>query len=182
MLKYDPVAAPESTVIAGNVRFTVLTDRMLRLEFADDGVFEDRGTLSVCNRRMPKVKFKTFTRKGRVVVDTGAVRLEYSGTGKPFSARNVTASFRHLDGKGVWHPGMKNAGDLGGTLRTLDGMNGPLKARHRDGKTTWRRTPVRGGLVSRDGWAVVDDSASVLLDGSVFRARSWSSDPSVLCR
>ena len=35
-------ADPKAMVIKGNCRFTVLTDRFLRLEYAPDGQFEDR--------------------------------------------------------------------------------------------------------------------------------------------
>ena len=35
-------ADPKACVIKGKCRFTVLTDRFLRLEYAPDGVFEDR--------------------------------------------------------------------------------------------------------------------------------------------
>ena len=38
----NPKAAPEATVVCGNARFTVLTDRLVRMEWAADGKFEDR--------------------------------------------------------------------------------------------------------------------------------------------
>ena len=37
----DPVANPKAQVIAGNARFTVLTDRLIRMEWAENGQFED---------------------------------------------------------------------------------------------------------------------------------------------
>ena len=43
----NPVALPEATVTSGNARFTVLTPEMIRIEFSDMGVFEDRPTFTV---------------------------------------------------------------------------------------------------------------------------------------
>jgi alpha-glucosidase (family GH31 glycosyl hydrolase) len=63
-----------------------------------------------------------------------------------------------LDDKRVsWHPGSADAGNLGGTTRTLDGALGA--------KT---REPIGPGLVSRDGWTVVDDSDRPLFDSDDF--------------
>ena len=44
---WDPRAAPGAVVVAGHggARFTLLTDRLLRMEAAPGGVFEDRASL-----------------------------------------------------------------------------------------------------------------------------------------
>ena len=41
-VQLDSVADPKAVVAATRARFTVLTSRLLRLEFAADGHFEDR--------------------------------------------------------------------------------------------------------------------------------------------
>ena len=38
----NPVAAPGAQVVSGNARFTVLTDRLIRMEWAPEAQFEDR--------------------------------------------------------------------------------------------------------------------------------------------
>ena len=48
----NPVSAPEASVVSGNARFTVLTPQLIRMEWAADGVFEDRATLGVVNREL----------------------------------------------------------------------------------------------------------------------------------
>jgi hypothetical protein len=50
----NPQARPESVVVRGNVRFTVLTARMLRLEWSPSGVFTDVATFASPNRRMER--------------------------------------------------------------------------------------------------------------------------------
>ena len=145
----DPVARPEAQVIAGNARFTVLTDRLIRMEWAADGVFEDRATLAIVNRNLQVPKF-TATRKGEgVLIRTGAVELDYKGGGK-LTEKNLSVHFR-MNGKIVtWRPGMADPANLMGTARTLDGCSGPDHINYND--------PMETGILSRSGWAGVDES------------------------
>ena len=53
----NPVAAPEAQVVAGNARFTVLTDRLIRMEWSPEGFFEDHATLAIVNRNLPVPSF-----------------------------------------------------------------------------------------------------------------------------
>ena len=60
---------------ADKVRITLLTPRMARFEYAEDGVFEDRESLAVLNRDLGKVKF-TVKKSGEWnVIDTGAMKI-----------------------------------------------------------------------------------------------------------
>ena len=54
----DPAASPESEVVFGNARFTVLTPRLVRMEWSADGKFEDRATLGIVNRRLDVPEFE----------------------------------------------------------------------------------------------------------------------------
>ena len=150
----NPVAAPEATVVKGNARFTVLTDRLIRMEWAADGQFQDNATLAIVNRNLPVPAFKTNDKNGVLEIKTAKVTLRYTGNEK-FSADNLKATFR-LNGKTVtWTPGADASGNLMGTARTLDGCAGPEKINLSD--------PMELGIVSRDGWAVVDESKRHIL-------------------
>ncbi|MFZ0216850.1 MAG: hypothetical protein WAM30_13035, partial [Candidatus Dormiibacterota bacterium] len=48
----EPVAAPEAQVRSGSARFTVLTSRLLRMEWSPDAGFDDRPTYAFPNRRV----------------------------------------------------------------------------------------------------------------------------------
>ena len=61
----------------GNARFTVLTDRLLRLEWTPDGRFEDRASYAFPTRRGPVPQFTVTEESGTTVLDTGALRLRY---------------------------------------------------------------------------------------------------------
>ena len=150
---------PEACVVAGNARFTVLTDRLVRMEWSENGEFEDNATLAVINRNLPVPEFRV-TRDGDAVrIRTSALTLDYSGEGR-FDESNLSVSFR-MNGRRVeWHPGMSSEGNLMGTARTLDGCMGPDKINNND--------PMETGVLSRDGWAIVDESERHLFveDGS----------------
>ncbi|MBQ9892195.1 MAG: DUF5110 domain-containing protein [Bacteroidales bacterium] len=147
-LSANPVARPEAVVPSSHARFTVLTPRLIRMEWASDQVFEDRATLAVVNRNLPVPSF-TSIRSGDVLsIRTDSLLLEYRGD-SVFNANNLSVRF-FLEGKEViWHPGMDDSGNLMGTARTLDRCDGTPEHPARDfGK----------GLISRDGWAIVDES------------------------
>lgn len=149
--QFHPKADPKSEVICGKARFTVLTDRLIRLEWAEDGVFEDNATLGIVNRLQPVPSFKVNRGKHSVTITTPSVRLVYNGDDK-FNEKNLSVSFK-LNGKKVeWRPGMSTEGNLLGTARTLDRFKGD--------KTI---DPYDLGVCSRDGWAVIDESTRHLL-------------------
>ena len=167
----DPVADPRAVVTVGKARFTVLTSRLIRMEWAADGKFEDHASFVFLNRHMPVPQFHTQQiEDGKGVrIATGALTLTYhpeaSGDGK-FDAQNLSIQLM-VDGKAVtWEPGLKDTENLMGTTRTLDGARGD--------KT---REPIGQGLVSRTGWALVDDSKRPLFDSADFRFLKGEQSP-----
>ena len=162
---YDPVADPKAIITVGNARFTVLTPQLIRMEWAADGKFEDHASLVFLNRKLPVPKFdamhEAMSRVQRFDISTASLHLVYTtntGEFEKFSADNLKVTFKLNGTEVTWHPGMADTGNLQGTTRTLDGALG--------GKTA---EPMDPGLISRDGWVVVDDSARPLFDGNDFR-------------
>ena len=166
--RYDPVADPRAIVIAGHARFTVLTPQLVRMEWAADGKFEDHATLVFLNRKLPVPEFTHETARdgGRTVIKTSMLTLDYTpgnSDGK-FSADNLSITFS-LNGKEmVWKPGMEDIGNLLGTTRTLDGVRGS-------------DVKLEPGLISRDGWTVVDDSTRPLFDSANFAFTAGEQSP-----
>ncbi|MDD5819560.1 MAG: glycoside hydrolase family 31 protein [Bacteroidales bacterium] len=150
----NPVADPEAVVVSGNARFTLLTSRLVRMEWAEDGIFEDRATLAVVNRRLEVPEFKVRRSGKTLTIKTKDITLRYVGNA-PFDSTNLSVSFMlAVTGKPqkvVWRPGADDSGNLLGTTRTLDGFDAS------------KDKPLENGVVSRDGWAVVDESDRHLL-------------------
>ena len=55
LLNYNPVANSKAVVTVGNVRFTVLTSRIIRIERSFNGKFQDQATVAILNRYFDKV-------------------------------------------------------------------------------------------------------------------------------
>ncbi|HEX4581697.1 MAG TPA: TIM-barrel domain-containing protein [Acidobacteriaceae bacterium] len=170
---YDPVAQPGAEVKAGHARFTVLTPQLIRMEWAADGRFENHPSLVFLNRNLPMPKFTTsVTKSGTqdfLTLKTRELKLVYAynefGSEK-FTAENLHVEFE-LNGQTVtWHPGLEDTENLQGTTRTLDGALG--------GKT---KEPMGPGLISRAGWALVDDSTRPLFDSDDFRFTAGEKSP-----
>ncbi len=146
-----PQAHPESMVVSGNARFTVLAPRMIRLEWAETGVFEDRATYAFPTRYVETPPAFTLSiEDDMLVLDTGAMVLRYQVGSGTFTPENLSISFTLNGERVVWRPGMVNSGNLRGTRRTLDNCGGDAT--------------LEEGLLSRAGWALFDDTRNVLFD------------------
>ena len=157
-LHFDPVADPQAVVTVGSARFTILTPQLIRMEWASYQNFEDHASLVFLNRRVRVPEFTHETAAGgKTVIRTTALTLVYApgkSEGK-FTAENLSISL-DLGGKEiVWKPGMAETGNLLGTTRTLDRVRGS-------------EVQLEPGLISRDGWTVVDDSTRPLFDSDNF--------------
>ena len=156
----DPVADPAAVVTSGKARFTVLTSRMIRIQYSASAKFEDRATFAIVNRRLPIPQFSTETADGYLYIRTADITLRYK-EGSVFKATdkkpdNLMVSFQ-LNGRNViWYPGKDDSMNLLGTNRTLDGAWGDNK-----------RGNLEKGLLSRAGWSIIDESPATLRgDGS----------------
>lgn len=143
-----PIANPKAIVDSGAARFTVLTPSLIRMEWSKTKEFEDRASFTFVNRRLTVPKYETRHEGEWLVITTDALTLSHLDDGQPFNVSNLSVTLK-LNGKPVvWQPGMPENGNLGGTTRTLDGVSGAC--------------PLEKGILSRDGWSVVDDSKRLL--------------------
>lgn len=128
-----------------NARFTFLTESLVRMEYSPEGVFNENETLFAKNRGDGTENVSCTHDGNRYEFTTKYFKLTYIDDGNCFSKENLYAD---IQGAG-WHYGMKNENNLGGTLATLDGIMPDV--------------PVEDGILSRDGWFVVDDSKKPFL-------------------
>ena len=145
-----------AAVTLGNARFTPLTDRMVRCEWSADGTFEDRPSLTFVNREMPEVPFDWARRPdGGVCLKTARLTLEW--TGGAFNETNLV-----VNGVAVL---TKDEENLLGTKRTLDG--------ERSLASVLPNMKLEGGLFSRRGVTVVDDTKTPLFVETDSHWRKW---------
>ena len=149
----------------GQVRFTVITDGVIRLEWEPEGRFTDLASFVASERDYPEVDYKVKTSGKKVRIQTQKMTLEYkTGSGK-FNAGNLV--IKANDGFFTWKPGMKQKHNLKGTFRTLDGLDGDVQTQN------WVSDMKKGeirqfedGILSKDGWTLIDESESYLFDDS----------------
>ncbi|WEV69504.1 alpha-glucosidase [Bifidobacterium sp. ESL0775] len=146
----NPAMDPAATIQGDKWRIGVITDSLLRLEWQEQGEFEDNATQVVVNRNWgAKPQFTKIVIDGQLVVDTPHLRLTYDMG--PFSKEglSVVAKGIRYSQANTWNYGDAQYGNLGGTARTLDGADGAV--------------PLGDGVLSKNGWAVIDDSKSNLI-------------------
>ena len=147
--KFDcaPSANKKAVVQGETYRFTVLTSKMIRLEYNENGMFENRPSQTVWFRDLEVPAFTESKEKGIVKISTNDLVLEYN-TSKKFSRSSLKITLQKT-GK-TWKYGQSERRNLKGTRRTLDVAFGPTK--------------LEKGLLSKDGFSVLDDSSSLVFN------------------
>ena len=141
--------ARESAIVRGDrYRFTVLTDRLIRVEYQEEGRFVDEPTKTVICRDFPEVSFRVLEKDTSLEIITDKLRLYYNK--KAFSREGLCIELREgfHDHGSAWNYG-DEVHDLKGTARTLDEANGAI--------------PLESGLMSRLGFTILDDSKSAFI-------------------
>jgi|GEM_PF-721353 len=155
-------AAGEATlqgnqVIAKTVRFTVLSPTLIRMEHSPRGAFVDAPSLVAADRDWAKVDFQLHQTRSSLEIITEKLRLHYIPRSGRFTSLNLRIEMKRGDKPVIWHLDMVNKGNLGGTRRDLDGVAGPV--------------PLSDGILSRDGWYLLDDSRSPIIEDGWPRPR-----------
>ncbi len=149
----DPSASTDvnGVITSGRARFTVLTPRMIRIQWSTRQNFEDRPTFAIINRSLPVPSYTTREEGGYLYIETGELTLRYrlgSAINPLMKSPNNLSVTLQLNGRDVvWYPGKEDALNLKGTRRTLDGGSGDNY-----------RPDMEQGIISRAGWALIDES------------------------
>ncbi len=138
-----------------NLRFSVLCDKLLRVEIDESASFCDDATQAVINRNFCSTDFSVETSENEIIIETSSVIF-------CFDIKKKIMNYIILsDGRRVTD---YNKGNLKGTKRTLDNVNGSTK--------------LNDGIISTEGVALLDDSKSLILceNGKVIPRRNNCSD------
>lgn len=159
---HNPVADPRATILIGKARFTILTPELIRMEWSADGKFEDGPSGVFINRRLPVPRFhrELSEDKQKLTIHTSVLTLAYNAAASAdgrFTPDDLTVNLPVDDKLVIWRPGIVDAQGPQGATHTLNALgysgmpetNGP-------------------GLISRSGWAFVDDSSGPRFDPAAF--------------
>ena len=137
----------QNPVICGDARFSVICPECFRIEYSKSGRFVDEPSLFASKREMDFKDFTVEKDDKELRIKTSRFELVYSfsrGMLRPGVLRIK------LPGDNIWQFGTVSSDrNLGGTVDSLDGIGSPIG--------------LGQGLLSRDGWHVVDDAKTPLL-------------------
>ncbi|ORY50560.1 hypothetical protein BCR33DRAFT_781261 [Rhizoclosmatium globosum] len=147
-------------------RFSILTERLIRLEFDESGIFRNFPSFAVVNRYIKPPPFLIeYPGNGRMLVKTKYLTLSYAYQhNNSFTDDSLSIEFLHSNGTtSTWKPSMDPAeGNLRGTVRNLDNY---YKAPDLDCRfETDPNQHCTLGLISRTGWTLIDDTFTPRLD------------------
>lgn len=152
-----PAPAVDGASVTGRgYRITVLTDRLIRVEWDPQERFVDDKTQQVQGRSFPLPRFEVVRSERGIEITTDSLRLRYDERMPSTAGLAITllagATDVHYT---TWRPGQEYPqtlpmrGNLGSTARTLDEIDG--------------RIEVPPGILSTFGFGVLDDSESLIL-------------------
>ena len=136
-------ANPACVVKGNNYRFTVLTERLIRIEYSSTGMFVDTPTQLVLCRNFKLPKFEVNQDSKYLEISTKYFCLAYTKE-SPITESSLRVTLN--DTESVWyyrHPEVKT---YDGTLLSFEGKEKYVK-----------------GIYSVDGFSCIDDSDSLLI-------------------
>ena len=146
-------ASSDVTFEGSKYRITVLTERLIRLEYSEIGKFSDDSTQLVVNRIFDKPEFEVKQDNLYLEIRTRYFNLNYAKN-QPFkgSATNTMKNLRiQLEGtESIWSYGHPEVRNYYGCNSTLDGFN--------------KKDSMNKGLYSIEGFVSLDDSNSLRFD------------------
>ena len=114
------LVSPDDVCFTGrNYRITILSERLIRLEYSKDGVFNNHETAIVKNRDFDKPEFIKNEDERIINIETRYFSLTYYKNA-PFSSRSLFASSTNK--KLSWYYGQKEVRNLNSTTMSLDNM------------------------------------------------------------
>ncbi len=139
-----------TTIFTGtHYRVTLLTQKLVRLEYSENDYFEDGKTQTAVNRDFPETVFEVIENDDRLELITDFFHLHYKKG--LFSPQNLFIDTKNNYSAygNRWYYG-ESYETLKGTARTLDEANGAIE--------------LGDGIINKNGFAVLDDSESFLFD------------------
>lgn len=171
----NPIANKNAVVCGERYRFTILTPRLIRIEYNERGCFLDKPTYTVINRCFDVPKYKVDMKGTHVRITTDFIRVDYN-TSKAFSQESLSVCYlgsnTSLDAGRflpAWRYGITNAGNLYGTTASLDNVDGTCTLEY--------------GIMSRGPICVLKDENSAVFneDGSLQEDTDRGIDQYLFC-
>ncbi len=154
-------ANPGSIIQGQKFRISVLTERLVRLEYSETGKFVDLASALVTFRNFDRAVFTIKEDMGYVYIETKYFILKYAKEFK-FTEKSLSATITFS--RKEWFYTQKEVKNYGGTTVSLDNAS--------------KMPNLSKGLISPDMFVVIDDSDSILLDenSNIYKREEGSKD------
>ena len=158
----------KNPIVFGNNRITLITPTLFRLEYAEEGKFLDSTTMFAYTRENLLTDFKVVKLDGnRYQIETSCLRMVYENDGFPFGIHNFTAYFKLKGEEKKFTVRNIHKNNLGGAISTLDRVD--------------KRVPLNDGLLSKDGWYIINDTGKEILVNNWIAQRDKSHVQDLYC-
>ena len=151
------VTNPEAVFKGDNYRISVLSERLVRLEYSVDGKFSDAATTLVQNRNFNVPEFKVEQDNNYLSITTKYFSLQYLKNKKfigPKFAPDSNLKVSLINTDKAWFYGQAEARNFKGGAISLDNYSGKIN--------------LDKGLYSTDGFVSIDDSNNLEIDSNGF--------------
>ena len=145
-------ANPSAVVHFANFRISLLTERLVRIEFSHPQCFEDRPSQVFWYRNQPLPQAEIKQTNSSLQIETAFYKISCEDTPKGTKLQALQILIK--ESGQIFHVDDHNPGLLPGTARTLDEADGAI--------------PLKPGLLSRSGWVQIDDTPSL-----IFNSTGW---------
>ncbi|MBE6160448.1 MAG: DUF5110 domain-containing protein [Lactobacillales bacterium] len=148
-------AKPENIIQGDFYRFTILSEKLIRLEYSETGMFVDKPTQFAIYRDNDKVNFEKQENDKYLLIRTKYFQVTYLKN-KPFGGGKVNPianlKVELLNSDKIWYYGHPEVRNYGSPSVSIENSNYKLK--------------LKRGIYSIDGFSSVDDSNSYLINES----------------
>ena len=138
----------DSVIKGEKYRFTVLTERLIRLEYSENSNFTDNLTASIRNRVFTKPEFNIIDSSTTLEIKTKYFHIVYEKEAPLVGPKSNPSMYFYAKVNNtdeVWYPNKKDNENIKGNFRSLnDNLNGET-------------------LFSRSKYAVIDESLSPII-------------------
>ena len=149
----------ENIITLGKARISVLSPRLIRIEYNISGVFNDNPTSRIINRKFEKFEYAVTESETLIEINTGIFTLTYVKN-SPIKTGRIKAVLNST--KVEWNPSSTETKNLRGINYSIDSIKDNVI--------------LDKGLYSLDGYSILDDSNSLILsDNDIFIERDKES-------
>ena len=158
--KEKAISKPKAIFKGKKYRISILTDRLFRLEYNENGLFIDSPTQFALFRNFEVPGFSVREDSKYLDISTNYFRISYVKDADPKSTSNLKVFLQNTDK--VWYYTNPEVRNFDANLLSIDG----------------KKILLKKGLYSTDGFASIDDSTSYVLyeDGTFINRKENSID------